>query len=228
VDDGRESMLRRLVLMSSSRRAAADGTRQFIGARAPQPKRKGVARLTLAGCVLGAVLGPLGCNSSGFKDAYMALDGEGNRQRDVFQTENDQIYCIAEMASGTADVSVVARVRVWALYDPLTGERQERAGEVVGAEEQAPGAGTDINAVFLIEKPDGSDFYPAGVFTCDLYLDGELEESLDFEIRYPDCPFEPVAAGSACAGLVLLGNQCPSPAGGTCTCAVDTGLWSCG
>jgi hypothetical protein len=208
MDGGRESMLRRLVVMSSFEMA--------------------VARLTLAGCVLGAALAPFGCNSAGFKRAYMALDGSGNRKRDVFLTENEQIYCVAEMASGTADVSVVARVRVWAVYDPLTGERQERGGEIVGAEEQAPGVGADISAAFLIEKPDGARFYPAGVFSCDLYLDGELEQSLDFEIRYPDCPFAPIDAGSTCAGLVLLGNECPSPAGGTCTCAVDTGFWSCG
>lgn len=208
MDAGPEGMLRRLVVMSSLGMA--------------------VARLVLAGCALGAVLGPFGCNTSGFKDAYMALDGSGNRKRDVFLTENSQIFCVAEMASGSADVSVVARVRVWAVYDPVTGERQERGGEVVGVQEQAPGVGADISAAFLIEMPDGSQFYPAGVFSCDLYLNDELEQSLDFEIRYPDCPFQPIDAGSTCAGLVLLGNECPSPAGGTCTCAVDTGFWSCG
>jgi hypothetical protein len=158
----------------------------------------------------------------------MALDADGNRKRDVFQTESDRIYCVVEMASGTADVSVVARVRVLAVYDPLTGERRERGGEIIGAEEQAPGAGSDINAAFLIEKPAGSNFYPAGAFSCELYLDGELEESLDFEVQYPACPFAPIEADATCAGLVLLGSQCPSPAGGTCTCAVDSGLWSCG
>jgi hypothetical protein len=187
-----------------------------------------IARLVLAGCALSALLGPLACNTSGFKRTYMALDSEGNRKRDVFFTDSEQIYCVAEMSSGTSDVTVVARVRVWGLYDPLTGQLQERAGDIVGVEEQAPGVGANIVTSFLIEKPEGSSVYPAGQFTCELYLDGELEASLDFETRYPDCPFKPIEVGSSCAGLVLFGNQCPSPAGGTCTCAADTGLWSCG
>jgi hypothetical protein len=185
------------------------------------------AKLALSGRALGTVLGLLACNTSGFKDTYMALDSEGNRKRDVFYTDTEEIYCVAEMASGTADVTVTARLRVLRVYDLLTGEPIERTGEIIAAEEQAPGIGTDITASFLIEKPEGAEVYPAGQFICELYLDGQLESSLDFEIRYPACPFMPIEAESSCAGLVLLGSECPSPAGGFCTCTPETGTWTC-
>jgi hypothetical protein len=187
-----------------------------------------VTKHARAVCVLGTLLSPLCCNTAGFKDAYMALDGEGGRKRSVFYTDSEQIYCVAEMASGTADVTVTARVRVLAAYDALTGQAIQRAGDIIAAEEQAPGIGTDITASFLLEKPEGSEVYPAGQFSCDLYLDGELETSLDFETRYPACPFMPIEAETTCAGLVLLGSECPSPAGGICTCTPDTAVWSCG
>lgn len=187
-----------------------------------------LATVALPFCVSSAWLAALGCNTSGFKDTYMALDAEGNRQRDVFATDTEQIYCVAEMASGAADVTVIARLRVWAVYDPLTGQPLEREGDIIGVEEQAPGVGSSIRASFLIEKPEGSELYPAGQFTCELYLNGELEASLDYETQYPDCPFQPIEPESSCAGLVLFGSQCPSPIGGVCTCVADTGLWSCG
>ncbi|HTV19349.1 MAG TPA: hypothetical protein VMG12_11775 [Polyangiaceae bacterium] len=183
--------------------------------------------LAFAGCAFGALLAQPACNTSGFRDAYMALDGSGNRKRDVFSTDTDAIFCVAELSSGTADVSVVARVRVWADYDPSTGEPLSRAGDVIGVEEQAPGVGADISTSFVIEKPMGSGFYPAGQYTCDLYLDGDLEESLPFEVRYPDCPFQPIAPAAPCAGVVLLGSECPSPAGGFCSCVPETGIWNC-
>lgn len=186
-----------------------------------------IPRLAFAAAALGALLVEPACNTSGFKDAYMALDGSGNRKRDVFSTDADAIFCVAELSSGTADVSVIARVRVWAEYDRLTGDPLPREGDVIGAEEQAPGVGADINTSFVIEKPAGQDFYPAGQYSCELYLDGQLEESLGFEVRYPDCPFQPIAAADPCAGLVLLGSECPSPAGGLCTCVPETGIWNC-
>jgi hypothetical protein len=186
-----------------------------------------VAKLSVVGCALSTGLGALGCNTSGFKDAYMALDGAGNRKRDVFYTDSEQIYCVAELASGVADVTVTARLRVWALYDPSTALPLEFPGDIVGAEEQAPGSGADISASFPIEKPEGADFYPAGKFTCELSLNDELEASLDYEIRYRDCPFMPIEPETTCAGLVLLGNQCPGPFGATCICTPETGTWTC-
>jgi hypothetical protein len=168
----------------------------------------------------------LACDTAGFKDSYVALDAQGNRKRDVFFTDTESIFCVAEMASGVDDVTVVAKLRARALYDEFTGEPHE-LDTIAGAEEQAPGAGTDITVSFLIEKPEGIEFYPAGWFVCELYLDGKLESSLDFEVRYPKCPFEPVQAEKPCAGVVLFGSKCPSPDGLTCRCQPEPGVWEC-
>jgi hypothetical protein len=168
----------------------------------------------------------LACDTAGFKDSYTALDGQGDRKRTSFHTDTESIYCVVEMASGVSDVTVVAKVRALQLYDEFTG-RPHGVDMIVGVEEQAPGAGPNITISFSILKPEGANFYPAGRFACELFLDGELESRLEFEVRYPACPFQPVEPETACAGLVLLGAECPSPLGGSCTCAKGSGIWEC-
>jgi hypothetical protein len=179
-------------------------------------------------CTLLALLsiGLLGCDTVGVKDAYTALDGRGDRKRDVFYTDTKAIYCVLEMASGVADVTVTARLRANALYDERTGEAHA-VDTIVGIEEQAPGAGENQVVSFRIQKPQGLDVYPAGDFTCELLIDGELEAELDFEVQYPDCPFLPIEAQSSCAQVVLRGVECPAPFGGACVCEPDAGVWEC-
>jgi hypothetical protein len=178
--------------------------------------------------VLAALLSSwlLACKSVGVKDTYAALDARGERKRSVFYTETPAIHCVMEMASGVEDVTVVARLRANALYSAVDGE-PSRLGTIVGAEEHAPGIGENITISFLIKKPMGFEFYPAGDFSCEFLIDGELEASVDFEIRYPDCPFRPIETGTSCAGLVLRESECPGPIGDTCLCSGDEGLWAC-
>ena len=183
-----------------------------------------MTRLVLAVVLSSWLLG--GCKSVGIKDTYAALDAQGERKRSVFHTDTPAIYCVMEMASGVEDVTVVARLRANALYDRLTGDRV-RVGTIVGAEEQAPGIGEDIAISFLIKKPMGFDFYPAGDFSCEFLIDGELEATVDFEVRFPSCPFAPIETGTSCAGLVLLESECPGPIGDTCVCTGDEASWQC-
>jgi hypothetical protein len=171
-------------------------------------------------------IGLLGCDTVGVKDAYTALDARGDRKREVFSTETPAIYCVLELASGLADVTVTARLRANALYDEHTGEPHV-LGTVVGIEEQAPGAGENLIVSFRIDKPADLEVYPAGDFTCEFLIDGELEVELDFEVQYPDCPFMPIEALSSCAHVVLRGVECPAPYGGACVCAPDAGVWEC-
>ncbi|HTU62746.1 MAG TPA: hypothetical protein VMF89_29995 [Polyangiales bacterium] len=175
-----------------------------------------------------ALLALAACDTVGIKRSYMALDAKGYRQRNAFQTDTESIYCVAEMASGVDDVTVVAKVRARSLFDPFNGRRVTVDGSaVVGAEEQAPGRGEDLILAFHLLKPEGDEFYPAGEFSCDLYVDGKREESLDFVVRYPDCPFEPIKAESSCAGVVLYGSECPSPLGARCVCSEESEQWEC-
>lgn len=168
------------------------------------------------------------CDTVGVKRSYMALDASGHRRRHTFYTDTEAIYCVAELASGVDDVTVAAKVRGKSLFDPFTGERRRLPGDaVIGAEEQAPGRGADLNLSFQLLKPEGDEFYPAGEFVCELYIDGKLRESLDFEVTYPSCPFKPIEQMSSCAGVVLYGSDCPSPLGANCVCNDETEQWQC-
>lgn len=170
----------------------------------------------------------LGCDAVGVKDAYTALDAAGNRKRKAFHTETESIYCVVELASGIDDYSVTAKIRVKSLFEDGSGRRQPLATRaIIGAEEQTPGRGQNLKASFQLLRPEGADFYPAGEFVCELYIDDRLERALPFKISYPDCPFAPIVAQAACRGLVLSGASCPSPLGGTCTCNDETGVWDC-
>ena len=170
------------------------------------------------------LLTTLGCDTAGFSDAYMSLDPSGRREREHFYTDTESIYCFGKLASGVEDLTVSATVRAQRLYDPVSGEPRE-ADLFLGTEDMAPGAGEEIEISFLLEhEPDAP--YPAGEFVCELALDGELVESLPFQIRFPACPEAPVFTGSVCAGFVLPGARCPGALSGSCTCQSD-GVWSC-
>ena len=51
-------------------------------------------------------LGLIGCKTTGVKESFMALDGEGNRRREHFFVDTDEIHCVSKMASGVADITV--------------------------------------------------------------------------------------------------------------------------
>jgi hypothetical protein len=168
----------------------------------------------------------LACKAVGVKDAYAALDAQGGRKRSVFHTDTSAIYCIMEMASGVNDVTVLARLRAHALYSELDGGRTA-LGTIVGSKEQAPRAAEHIVVSYRLEKPMGFAFYPAGDFSCEFLIDGELEATVDFEIRYPSCPLQPIETGTSCAGLVVRESECPGPIGDSCLCTADEGIWEC-
>ncbi len=90
--------------------------------------------------------------------------------------------------------------------------------------------------------------YPAGQYTCIVYMDGVDVGETPFSIEYPAgnespsegsagcgripasscyCPVPPPVDGIPCYGWVPQGAQCPGYVGGTtCTC-MPTGNWSC-
>jgi hypothetical protein len=90
--------------------------------------------------------------------------------------------------------------------------------------------------------------YPAGSYTCIVFLDGQNVGESDFDIVYPNgadapslgslgcagvnaskcyCPVPPPVNGTPCFGWVPEGAECPAYVGdSTCTC-MPTGVWSC-
>jgi hypothetical protein len=164
------------------------------------------------------------CDSAGFKRGYMALDSEGERERDVFYTDSEGIFCVVEMASGREDVTVKAELHAQAFYVPPDGHAEE-ASVFIAAEEEAPGAGEELTVSFEWVR-DADEPYPAGVYECRLFLEDELEETLPFEVRYPECPVAPVVNGLSCDGFVLPNARCPGAfEGRICTCR--DGVWRC-
>jgi hypothetical protein len=165
------------------------------------------------------------CDTVGVKDAYTGLDGMGQRKRRVFYTDTEAIYCVLELASGVDDYAV--EIQVWAheLYD-LDGE-PIRTESIIAREEQAPGRSQNLVVSYRLERPEGYEFYPAGQFTCEFYIDGKREAALAFEVRYPECPFKPIEHESSCVGVVLRGTECAGPIGDTCVCDDESGTWLC-
>jgi hypothetical protein len=175
--------------------------------------------LLLLVCALG------GCDTAGFRDAYMSLDADGNRERQRFFTDTEAIYCIGKLASGVDDLTVTASIRAQQLYSPHDGSAS-KVDFQVGAKDIAPGAGEDITVAFELERENDDAPYGAGKFVCELAIDGEVRERLPFEVAFPRCPEAPISVGTACAGFVLEGARCPNPLGHPCTCGGEQG-WQC-
>jgi hypothetical protein len=172
------------------------------------------------------LLGALtGCDTAGLKRSYLALDSQGDRRRTAFFTDSESIFCIAELASGVTDVTVEGVFEQHTFFSPDSGEPIPLQ-RFVGMAELAPGAGEHLVTAFELTRAVPQDPYTAGEYSCSLYINGDRESVLRFEIRYPDCPATPVEAGIRCAGFVLNGSSCPGTLGQSCVCGAE-GLWEC-
>lgn len=164
------------------------------------------------------------CDTSGIREAYMALDADGNRRRDHFFTDTERIFCVAKVASGVDDLTVRGVVRATQLFDRRDGDAIDVDYYLAFADE-APGAGEDITVSFELERADSKEPYVAGRFNCELSLDGKLQETLPFVVNFA-CPEAPLVTGTLCEGFVVQGTQCPGAFDETCECE-STGAWSC-
>jgi hypothetical protein len=167
------------------------------------------------------------CNTAAIKRSYMSLDQDGSRKRTLFYTDTQDIYCIGEMAIGRKDVSITAALRSTALAPPPSG-RPIPLASTLAAKDVTPGqTGSDIVVSFQILKSDMRDAWPAGDFSCDLSIDGELSASVPFQIAYPDCPLVPPQNGDSCAGFFLPLSKCSGAISAQgCVCS-DDGSWQC-
>lgn len=170
-------------------------------------------------------LGLGACKTSGFKETFMALDSSGNRRREHFFVDTEEIHCIGKMASGVADVTVSGALRAQRLWDPESATFRD-VDALVATDELAPGAGKDLLVDFKLKPAEDQAPYRAGNYTCELSIDGELEAVVPFDISFPACPVAPVVAGGLCQGFVAPGASCPSSIGRRCVCG-DSGDWEC-
>jgi hypothetical protein len=183
------------------------------------------SRAIARGSMLLMCLTLAGCKTAGFKETFMALDGAGNRRREHFFVDTEEIHCVGTMASGVNDVTVTGVLRAHQLWDPEAREMR-KVDAFLATGELAPGAGKDLLIAFKMEPQTEGGPYRAGQYSCELSIDGELEASVPFDIAFPECPAAPVAHGALCEGFVLPGSRCPTAFKTECVCA-ESGNWEC-
>ncbi len=163
-------------------------------------------------------------------DAYMALDGAGDRKRNVFFTDTAQIYCVAEFAAVRKDVTLNIKLHQVSRYDFV--QNQLVAYDAYPTEvEIAPGpSGRGLQSLLLIKEDakgaqtDGLP-YQAGDYECQIFLDGQKQKTVKFSIQFPPCPDAQILANATCFGFYRIGDKCPELGAASqqqlfCTCQV--------
>jgi hypothetical protein len=179
---------------------------------------------------VGSIL--VSCRTAGLKRVFMSLDEQGNRRRTTFFTDTEAIYCIGELVSGRTDLTVQSTIRAKTLYDPALDDNVP-VGAVGWTGESAPGKTNGALIAFGLGKALGNagtsqpEPFPVGTFTCELALDGEPEDSVDFEIAFPPCPMLPPVTGQICGGWVRAGSRCEGAGARRCVCHGPSGAWQC-
>lgn len=170
-------------------------------------------------------------------DVYMALDGEGNRRRNVFFTDTKEIHCVVELGVGRPGVTVEILVRGLQNYDFIT-DRFFDTDRVLANAEEAPQPSSGVQKVDIQLQPSDPSGkiseegpYPPGRYQCEAYLDGILEGTAVFNIDFPPCPTSSILPLSTCYGFYPAQKDCPKygvtsrdPA--RCRCSSQQG-WQC-
>ncbi len=148
-------------------------------------------------------------------DVYLALDGQGDRKRNVFFTDSKEIHCVVEMGIGRKGVTIEAVVRQTQAYD-FAADKFFDTNHVIGNAEQSPNPTEGIQRLDVTLVPLGPDgvnsdsapFAP-GRFVCEASLDGELQKTAVFNVDFPDCPTSLIKPGSICFGFYKSLTVCP-------------------
>ena len=129
-------------------------------------------RTTLIVAAAALILATLACSFSAstanIKDAYLTTDPEGGQPTEVFST-HDTFYLMVDQANAPDDTELKA---VWI------------ATEVEGAEPDFVIDEVEIITGLPIVTFDLSNeyYWPTGSYRVELYLNGDLDQSLDFEV----------------------------------------------
>jgi hypothetical protein len=110
-------------------------------------------------------------STANFDDAFMAADPDGNQRTTVYGDE-DVFYAIADLANASDDTVVRA---VWIAVDVDDTEPNLLIDEVSITS-------GDARLTFDLANEAGL-LWPNGQYRVDLYLNDELETSLDFQVQ---------------------------------------------
>ena len=193
-------------------------------------------RARVAGIIWGTLLFALpvlsaACTATAnVDDAYMALDAQGDRRRNIFFTDSAAIYCVAEFASVRKDVTLNIKLHQLSRYD--YAQNQLVGYDAYPTEvEIAPGpSGRGLQSLMLVKEDakgvqaDGLP-YQVGDYECQILLDGQKQKTVKFSIQFPPCPDAQILGNSTCFGFYRLGDRCPELGAASqqqisCTCQV--------
>jgi hypothetical protein len=102
-------------------------------------------------------------------DAQMARDEDGNELTTVF-TPEDVFYCLVELSNAPADTTVRT---VWTAVEVEGIDPDSYIDEA----EITESSGT------LIFNLSRNDLWPVGRYKADIYLNGQLDRTLEFEVQ---------------------------------------------
>lgn len=198
-------------------------------------------RRTLAALAATALLAPVlaSCTATiGIKDVYMSLDQSGARKRTTFFTDTESIVCIIEYSAGREGATIEALIRQNARFD-FANNNLVPADRITGSLDTPGAKGANQVLALALSKKDpvtGEDkgdlpFAP-GRYTCEVRVDGKLEDSATFNVEFPPCPTSTIRTGTLCLGFYKNDTECPafgasSKEPGTCKCNGPGGTWQC-
>lgn len=130
-------------------------------------------KLRVLFAVLAVVLSTLACEFSAstarISDAFMARDNQGASRTTVF-AQNEIFYCIVQLANAPDDTTVKV---VWYAVNVQDTEPNLLI-------DQVETTGSDGIIPFNLTN---NGLWPLGTYKAEVYLNGALERSLDFEVR---------------------------------------------
>lgn len=130
-------------------------------------------RIQVGFAVAAVVVAMLACgfsaSTANIKDAKVARDYDGTQPTTEFAAE-ETFYCVVELANAPDDTTVKA---VWTAVEVAGADPNTLIDEY----ELTSGSGT------LHFELSNSQLWPQGRYKVDLYLDDELDQTLEFEVR---------------------------------------------
>ena len=134
--------------------------------------KKGIVRLVLAVMIL--VLATVACDFSAttanIRDAYMARDNAGSDRTTVF-SQSDVFYCLVEVQNAPDETTVKV---IWYAVNVENTEPNLLIDEY----EVATG-----DATLPFNLVNNTGLWPRGTYKAEIYLNGSLDRTLDFEVQ---------------------------------------------
>jgi ABC-type glycerol-3-phosphate transport system substrate-binding protein len=131
-------------------------------------------KFQILAAILVLMLAALACGGSvstaNISSAKMFADSEGTQETTVY-AQDQPFYCIVELANAPEDTKLKA---VWTAVE-VEGEQPDLV-----IDEAEVTAGTD--SVFTFDLTN-NQLWPIGKYKVDLYLNDELDRTLEFEVQ---------------------------------------------